>query len=68
MNAADRPVYPSYTQLDLNAGIRGTDWTVTLFATNITDRRAVLSIDSLMPTAVFYTQPRTVGMSYSRSF
>lgn len=66
----NRQIFPGYAQLDLRSGVRYDTWTVDAFVTNATDRRGVLSggIGSLNPVAFYYTQPRTVGISVSRTF
>jgi outer membrane receptor protein involved in Fe transport len=65
---------PSYTLLDLRAGVLVADWRVSLFAQNVTNRLAILSISP--QDGVGYSginnatveRPRTVGMSVSRSY
>ena len=59
------PRLSSYTRTDLQAGVRHESWTATLFGNNITDRRGVLNAQ--FPTAFTYIQPRTVGLTFSRS-
>jgi outer membrane receptor protein involved in Fe transport len=68
LGAAPRQLYPSYTQIDLNAGLRKESWTVNIFANNLTDKRSVLTIDAILTSRVVYTQPRTFGLSVSKTF
>lgn len=71
---ASRLNLPSYTTFDLRAGIKNDDWSVNLYARNITDKRGVLSAaaeGSQAITGVFgvnYVQPRTFGISVARNF
>jgi outer membrane receptor protein involved in Fe transport len=63
---------PSYTQTDLRAGVRLDTWEVNLFANNITDRRGVLTGGTgpavIDPSGFTYIQPRTVGITATKSF
>jgi outer membrane receptor protein involved in Fe transport len=61
---------PSYTQLDLNAGIRRDTWTLNAYANNVTDRRGVLigGLGFIYPNAFNYIPPRTVGLSLVKNF
>lgn len=62
---------PSYTTVDLRAGARNEDWTLVAYLKNVGDKRGVLEANTRggtsPPTAVFL-QPRTVGVTVSRSF
>jgi iron complex outermembrane receptor protein len=66
----ERQIFPSYVQLDLRAGVKSGLWTANLFATNVTDKRGVLSggLGTFNPATFNYIQPRAVGLSLSRSF
>jgi len=66
----DRQTFPSYTQTDLRVGVRDNDWSVNLFATNVTDERGVLAggLGTFNPIAFIYIQPRTIGLSLDWSF
>ena len=66
---------PGYTTFDLNTGIRAADWNVSVFVTNVSDRRGILystlagleaTPDSTYRTT--YIRPRTVGLSVSKDF
>ena len=65
-----RADYPSYTKVDLQAGAHMNDWTLSLYANNITDKRGVLGggLGNYPPYAYVYLQPRAVGVSVSRNF
>lgn len=67
--SATRPVFPAYTRLDCQVGLRRNDWSVTAFVNNVTDRRGVVNIFQVT-TEPFYTfiQPRTVGLTFRRNF
>lgn len=67
---AQRQLYPSYTKTDLRAGVRGDTWAVNLYANNVTDSRGLLNggLGYLPPFAFVIIQPRTVGLSVSKTF
>lgn len=61
---------PAYTKVDLRAGAKYGSWTVDLFVNNVADKRGVLSggLGNLFPTAFSYIQPRTAGLSLTKTF
>jgi iron complex outermembrane receptor protein len=61
---------PSYASDNLSAGVRRGPWSVNLFLNNVADRRGVLSggIGSNNPLAFNYIQPRTAGLSVTKTF
>jgi iron complex outermembrane recepter protein len=65
-----RQNYPSYTSADLRAGVRYRSWTTNLFVNNVADQRGVRGggLGSFPPYAFQYIQPRTVGLSFSKTF
>jgi iron complex outermembrane recepter protein len=65
-----REVFPSYTQIDLRAGVRHDTWTASLFGTNLGDKRGRLygGLGANPPTAYTYIQPRTYGLSITKLF
>ncbi len=65
-----RQEFPSYATTDLRAGLSYESWDVNLFANNVTDKRGVLSggLGHLLPYGFTYIQPRTVGVSLTRTF
>jgi iron complex outermembrane recepter protein len=67
---AQRVYLPAYAKTDLRAGLRSGSWTVNIFANNVADRRGLLvgGLDAIPPNAFVYIQPRTVGVSVTRTF
>jgi iron complex outermembrane receptor protein len=66
-----RQVLPSYTQIDLHAGVDIDDGIAfNLFATNITDKRGLLSggLGTYQVSSFVITQPRTFGSSVTKKF
>jgi len=66
------PVLPAYTIVNARLGIFKGKWDVALFASNLTDERALLSFDRERGTRarIFYltNQPRTFGISARVNF
>jgi hypothetical protein len=60
----------SYTLVNLRAGVSNGQWSATLFARNLTDKRAQVSaINSNQdPHALLTVRPRTIGVTVTRSF
>lgn len=65
-----RQAYPSYTTADLRAGVRGTTWTATVYATNITNVHGLIAggAQTLNPAAFTYIRPRSIGVTFSKNF
>jgi iron complex outermembrane receptor protein len=66
-----RQEYPAYAKTDLRAGARQGSWTLNLFANNVTNKRGILSggINNAPNSNAFYIiQPRTVGLSATKTF
>jgi len=65
-----RQSYPGYTKADLRAGARYDTWTFDLFLTNVADKRGLLGggLGAFPPYGFTIVQPRTVGLSVSKSF
>ncbi len=65
-----RQNFPAYTKADLRAGVRFQDWTVNLFMNNVTDKRGLLAggPGTLNTAAYYLIQPRSYGLSVSRTF
>jgi iron complex outermembrane recepter protein len=65
-------VLPSYTQVDLSAGLSSGRWRLQAFVNNVTDKRGQLSSASygitLPPTLFTYIEPRTMGLSLTLDF
>jgi outer membrane receptor protein involved in Fe transport len=64
--------FPSYTQLDLKAGVKVETWKVNAYVNNLANQRGVLRAgrDSNLSIlyAVDYTLPREVGLLLTKSF
>lgn len=67
---ADRVRFPAYTKVDLRAGVRHRSWSTTFYINNAGDSRGVLQggVGYLPPFGFIIIQPRTIGLSVSRSF
>ena len=65
-----RTDYPAYTKMDVHTGAKYEYWTVTLFCSNLANKRGLLygGIGTLFPALYEYIDPRTVGLSVSKSF
>jgi iron complex outermembrane recepter protein len=66
-----RETYPSYTQVDLHAALTFGTWQLNAFINNATDELAILrsGVDNFgTPNYVTYIQPRTIGVSLSKTF
>ena len=66
----ERQDLPAYTKLDLRSGVDYGTWRVSLYVNNVTDKRGVLDggLDLIPNNAYIYIQPRTVGMTLSKTF
>jgi outer membrane receptor protein involved in Fe transport len=65
-----RQELPAYARTDVRAGIRYDTWAGNLFVNNVTDRRGVLAggAEQFNPLAFNYIQPRTIGVTLTKSF
>jgi iron complex outermembrane recepter protein len=61
---------PSYTKIDLRAGLEHNTWSGYLAINNITDKRGLLGggTGTLVPTSFLYIQPRTISLSVAKTF
>ncbi len=66
----DRQIFPSYTRLNLRAGLSREPWALNFFVTNLTDERGVIAggLGTFNPVAFNYIQPRTIGVALSWDF
>ena len=65
----NRDLINGWTMLGLTAGVANDDWSVTFFASNLTDERAEVSRSFVFDTYhVTYAQPRTFGVRASVNF
>jgi iron complex outermembrane receptor protein len=66
------PLLPAYDLLNVRVGVRRATWEAALFLSNLTDERALLSLDRERGTRArvgFLTnQPRTLGLSVSFNY
>jgi iron complex outermembrane receptor protein len=64
--------YPAYTTADLHASLTNGDWRLSVFASNILDKRVAVSGDQKSTGnavfAIIINRPRTIGMELSRAF
>jgi outer membrane receptor protein involved in Fe transport len=65
-----RGAYPSYTQIDLQAGLEWGSWALTAYVNNVTNTRGILRIhpDVFFPDLVSYTDPRSFGLNLVKTF
>jgi outer membrane receptor protein involved in Fe transport len=66
----DRLVFPAYTKTDLHAGAKYGDWTVRLYANNVTNRRGIINggPSTLIPNSYYFITPRVIGLQVTRKF
>lgn len=66
----ERERFPSYTQVDVRAGVQLDSWTAELFVNNVSDKRGVLGggAGNFIPFAFSYVQPRTMGLTLTKTF
>jgi iron complex outermembrane recepter protein len=63
--------YPAYTDIDLRAGTRHETWTVNLFVNNLANQHGVLGGGPNYAESAYdavYVQPRTLGLSLTKTF
>ena len=65
-----RQFYPAYAKGDLHGGLKFDAWSANLFINNFTDRRGLLTggIGTYNPSTFAIIQPRTVGLTLTRTF
>jgi iron complex outermembrane recepter protein len=66
----ERERFPGYAQTDIRGGTQYGSWQTNLFINNVTDKRGLLNGGAgyYLPFAYVYTQPRTVGLSVTKTF
>jgi iron complex outermembrane recepter protein len=66
----ERQYFPPYAQTDAHVGLIYDTWSATLFVNNVTDRRGLLAggLGTYPPFAFTVIQPRTVGLTLSKTF
>lgn len=63
--------FPAYTDVDLHAGTRYATWTINLFVNNVANEHGVLGGGPNYAESAYYAvyvQPRTVGLSVTKTF
>jgi iron complex outermembrane recepter protein len=70
LTTPQRQDLPSYSKLDLRGGVDYRTWKVNVYVNNVTDRRGVLDggLDLIPSNAYVYIQPRTVGVTVTKTF
>jgi len=65
-----RTTYPSYTKIDLHAGVSYASWKASIFGTNLADRRAAIDggYGEYPPFERQYITPRTIGVTLVKTF
>jgi iron complex outermembrane recepter protein len=65
---APRQYLPSYSKLDLRAGVEINAWSVDIYSNNVTNKRGLLRGGNgfSFPYAFYYIQPRTIGLNMTR--
>jgi outer membrane receptor protein involved in Fe transport len=63
-----RLVSSSYAKIDVHVGLRYESWSASLFVNNVADKRGIVGPTNIPFLAANYIQPRTVGLSVSKSF
>jgi iron complex outermembrane recepter protein len=66
----ERQDLPAYAKLDLHTGANWNTWNLNIYVNNVADRRGLISggVGNAIPYAFYYIQPRTVGLSASKTF
>ncbi len=66
------PLLPAYDLINLRFGVRADQWEAALFINNVSDESARLGLDQergrVARVGYLTNQPRTIGVSYRRSF
>jgi iron complex outermembrane recepter protein len=65
-----RQVYPSYAQVDVRGGVDWDTWGANLYVNNLTNKRGELGggLGSFSTSTFYLIQPRTIGVTVSKSF
>jgi hypothetical protein len=61
---------PAYARTDVRAGARYDSWTINFYVNNVADKRGLLSggLNTSPSFAFIYIQPRTAGLSLTKTF
>jgi iron complex outermembrane receptor protein len=70
LGTPQRQYLPPYAKTDVRAGTKYYSWTVNFYINNVADRRGVISggFGNVVPYSFYDIQPRTVGLSVSKTF
>ena len=66
-----RSTFPAYADLDFHAGAKSDAWTLNLFVNNAANRRGIVGGGANIFNGGYdaiFIQPRTTGLSITRSF
>jgi outer membrane receptor protein involved in Fe transport len=68
--APPRQYLPTYTQTDLRAGVEYDSWVASMYVNNVTNRRGLIGggLDAFPSYAFTYVQPRTIGLTVTKTF
>jgi iron complex outermembrane receptor protein len=67
--STSRQDLPGYAQARLHAGMLYGSWKIDMFVNNVSDKRGILDRGpDIFPSGTLYIQPRTVGLSISKTF
>jgi outer membrane receptor protein involved in Fe transport len=58
----------AYGTADFRAGVEGEKWSLTVFATNLTDERATLNVVDPVFEGAYRNRPRTIGIAIGSEF
>jgi len=61
---------PAYVKTDLHGGVRYESWLINVYANNLTDKRGMISTGQIgfSTWVANYIQPRTAGLTVSKTF
>jgi iron complex outermembrane receptor protein len=70
LGTTQRDEYAAYARTDVHAGMTYDNWTADVFVNNVTDKRGVVwgGLSATPPNTFYYIQPRTIGLSLTRTF
>jgi outer membrane receptor protein involved in Fe transport len=68
-SAAPREYLPEYVRTDMHLGAEYHTWTLNFFINNVFNKRGLLDGPTdILPSALIYIQPRTIGLNISKTF
>jgi outer membrane receptor protein involved in Fe transport len=68
--SSGRQIFPAYVKTDVRAGVKYDTWTLNFYVNNVADRRGVIGggLGTFIPYAFELIQPRTAGLTVSKTF